>query len=66
MNSRCTICDAIIPRKPGEARCPECGARPSFQTATGERPRHARALSAGDSGYGWDFGPDGPVLRRIR
>ena len=66
MNARCTICDAVLARKPGEGRCPACGARPTFQTPTSEAPRHPRGLSAGESGFQWDFGPDGPVLRRMR
>jgi hypothetical protein len=65
MNARCSICEAVFARRPGEGRCPECGARATFQSPTSDSPRHAKR-SAGDSGFQWDFGPDGPVLRRIR
>jgi hypothetical protein len=66
MNLRCNICDAVMKRHaPGE-RCPECGARGVFQVPTVEAPRHARSTGAGTSEHrGWDFSPDGPVLRRI-
>ncbi len=65
MNSRCTICDAVIPRGVSSERCPECGARGVFQTPTHEQPRHAKGTGS-DVPRAWEFSPSGPVLRRIK
>jgi hypothetical protein len=64
MNSRCSICDAVIAPNKAQDRCPECGARATFQTPTTESPRHAKSLG-GQGRLEWEFSPDGPVLRRV-
>lgn len=65
MNARCTICDAVVSARAGQARCPECGARAEFQVTTTEAPRHAKSAGVGDHEYGWDFSPSGPMRRRL-
>lgn len=64
MNTKCTICDAVLPRAQA-GRCPECGAKAEFQVPTTESPRHARGVGQNEQ-RAWEFGPDGPRLRRIR